>query len=104
MADLALELGLPLLVVAPDQLGVLSSVLTCVESARLRRLDVLAIVLNDGLAQPDDPSVRTNRRVLHERLELPVIAFPFCPDDDDALAAATERCGLAELLQLRPGA
>jgi dethiobiotin synthetase len=94
VADLAAALQLPLLVVARDELGVLSSVLTCVESARARSLVVAAVVLSTFGSRDDDPSPRTNRRILETRLALPVVPFPRCEDDDDALAGAAERCGL----------
>jgi dethiobiotin synthase len=94
VADLVAALQLPLLLVARDELGVLSSVLTCVESARARKLAVAAVVLSAFAARDDDPSPRTNRRILEARLNLPVLPFPRCDDDDDALAAAAERCGL----------
>jgi dethiobiotin synthetase len=99
MADLATSLDLPLLVVAPDRLGVLSSVLTCLESASRRQLRVAGVVLTDHGDDPaTDISSRTNHRILQQRLDVPVLAFPHCPDDDDALADAARRCGLLSLL------
>jgi dethiobiotin synthetase len=102
MADLALGLELPLLLVAADQLGVLSSVLTCVESAQARGLRVAAVILAQHAAASDDPSPRTNRRILQERLHCPVLTFPRCADDDDALADAAERTGLIAELAVTP--
>jgi dethiobiotin synthetase len=102
MADLAVRLELPLLIVAPDRLGVLSSVLTCAESAAARQLPIAGVVLTDHGTPPDDLSPRTNRRILQQRLAFPVLAFPHCPDDDEALADAARRCGLLSLL-LSPG-
>jgi dethiobiotin synthetase len=98
MADLAFGLGLPLLIIACDQLGVLSSVLTCVESARARQLRIGAVILSQHAALADDPSPRTNQRILQERLPCPVLCFPRCPDDDDALADAADQLGLASAL------
>jgi len=97
MADLAAALGLPLLVVARDELGVLSSVRTCVESARARDLRVAAVILASHARSDGDPSPRTNRSILEQRLALPVLPFPRCDDDDDALADAAERAGLLAL-------
>lgn len=97
MADLASALALPLLIVARDELGVLSSVLTCVESAHARKLAITAVVLSAIGPGGTDPSPRTNRRILEQRLALPVVSFPRCDDDDDALAAAAEHCGLLAL-------
>jgi dethiobiotin synthetase len=98
MADLAQALALPLLMIACDQLGVLSSVLTCVESALSRGLRVTAVILSQHGAASDDPSPRTNQRILQERLPFPVLSFPRCADDDDALADAVDRVGLIEAL------
>jgi dethiobiotin synthetase len=97
MADLAQALALPLLLVARDELGVLSSVRTCVEAARSRHLHVAAVILSAHAHNDSDLSPRTNRRILEQRLALPVLSFPRCADDDDALADAAERCGLLAL-------
>jgi dethiobiotin synthetase len=98
-AELARALALPLLLVARDELGVLSSVLTCIESARARDLPVTAVILSAhapfDLAR--DPSPRTNRRILAERTGLPVLVFGSCPDDDAALADEAEHSGLLTL-------
>lgn len=103
IADLARELAFPLVLVAPDTLGVISHVLTAVESARSRNLALLAIVL---VARADsatsDPSPRTNRHILTERCAgIPVLAFPHTHDADDALADAAEQSGLVARLCLR---
>jgi dethiobiotin synthetase len=103
MADLALALDLPLLIAACDQLGVLSSVLTCVESALARGLRVAAVILSQHAVASGDPSPRTNQRVLQERLRFPVLCFPRCVDDDDALADAAERLGLSGALRAELG-
>jgi dethiobiotin synthetase len=74
IADLARELTLPLLLVAPNRLGVLSDVLAVHEAAMHRGLSVHAVILHQ-LPQDDarDPSLRTNARILEERLSLPLI-------------------------------
>jgi dethiobiotin synthetase len=99
IADLARALAIPLLIVAPDRLGVLSDTLTCVESARARALHVSAIVLTQHARADGDPSSRTNRRILAERLECPVLAFPTCADDDDALADAADASEVTGLVE-----
>jgi dethiobiotin synthetase len=101
-ADLVRALGLPLVIVARDELGVLSSVLTCVESARSRELDVVAVILSQHAPLPADPSPRTNQRILQERLACPVLHFPSCADDDDALADAADRIDLVAALRGAP--
>lgn len=99
MAELAGALGLPVLLVAEDRLGVLSHVLTAAESAERRGLQVAALVLNQPLAiEPDDVSVRTNATILAERLGVPVLKLPHLADDGpDALAAAAQQSGLLPL-------
>jgi dethiobiotin synthetase len=103
MADLVAALGLPVLIVADDRLGVLSHVLTTVEAALRRELSVLAVVLNQSsAADSNDPSAATNRHILAERLELPILIFPqVAPEqlhDAASLALHAETSGLVELL------
>lgn len=99
MADFARALGMPMLMIAEDRLGVLSHVLTAVECAEQRGLTIAALVLNqNAAADPDDVSTRTNRAILAERLRFPVLAHPHVPHaEPDALAEASERSGLLEL-------
>lgn len=102
MADLSAALGLPMLIVAPNSLGVLSTVLSAAESARQRSLELRAVVLVDPAESDSDPSVRTNARILDERLGTPVFEFPRTPDSDEALANAAITSGLlAALLDAR---
>jgi dethiobiotin synthetase len=101
MADLAHRLGLPLLLIAPNALGVLSHALTAVESALQRELPIAALVLTDAAPEPgdgSDPSRGHNAAILRERLAFPVLSFPFCADASDAaLAEAARRAGLLDL-------
>jgi dethiobiotin synthetase len=86
--DLVAALELPLLLVATDQLGVLSHALTAYEASIAHGVTVAAVVLTRG---GRDPSCRTNARILAERLPCPVLAFPPVEhDDDDSLADAAE--------------
>jgi len=99
VADLVQALDLPLVLVGSDQLGVLSHALTAFDCAERRGLRVLAFVL---VAPPDDardPSVATNRRILLERLPVPVISFPRVRDDDAELAQAAVAGGLSHLVR-----
>jgi dethiobiotin synthetase len=99
IADFAARLAWPVLLVAPDQLGVLSHVLTAIEAAERRGLTIAAVVLAQLARNPDDSSTRTNARILEERLMRPILRFEHCRDDDDELADAAEACGvLAALL------
>jgi dethiobiotin synthetase len=70
-ADLAAQLGLPLILVAANKLGVVNQVLTTMVSARSLGLDVRCIVLNESAQNTDasalsmgDTSVESNERLL----------------------------------------
>ena len=95
-ADLGVALAWPVVIVAPNRLGVLSDVLATHEAATRRDLVVAAIVLSQPATT--DLSQRTNQRVLEAR-GLPIVPLPRLDvDDDDALADAIEASGLLELL------
>ncbi|MCS6858112.1 MAG: dethiobiotin synthase [Sandaracinaceae bacterium] len=90
IAELIACLKWPLVIVARDALGTLSHTLTAHESAERRGLSIRAIVLVQGPWSQGDPSTRLNASILERRLPVPVLRFPFCSDDDDALAQAGE--------------
>lgn len=73
IADFAVELGWPVLVVARNKLGVLNHTLLTVESIRARGLKFAGVILNDsdGIG---DAAQRTNRAVLEEALGMPLLA------------------------------
>lgn len=97
-ADLAAALGLPIVLAAPDRLGVLSDVLAYLSAAQAARLDVAAVVLVDiGVA---DDSTRHNSEILRERSDVPIHRLGRSIDDDDALAAAAADGGLETLIGL----
>ena len=98
IASLAAELGLPLLVVAPDRLGTLSHVTAILRSAP--PLEVSAVILSRHAGDRSDPSRRSNYAIVAEH-GLPVHVFDETADDDDALADEAERSGLADLLLSR---
>jgi dethiobiotin synthetase len=103
LADLAKQLAYPLLLVAPDRLGTLSHVLTAIESATSRALQLNAIVLTrlDALT---DESTRSNAEILTRLTKLPVLTFPHAPNATDAtLAQLAEASGLVTQT-LRPNA
>jgi dethiobiotin synthetase len=83
IADLAQALVLPLLLVAPDHLGVLSDVLAIAEAADRRRLPIAAVALINRALGSDDPSVRTNAQILRERLGSPVIQIGYASHHDE---------------------
>jgi dethiobiotin synthetase len=77
VADLAADFGYPLVVVAPNRIGVVNQTLQTLIAAAVYRdgIEVAGVVLNhvrpnDG----SDPSVATNRIELERRTEPPVLA------------------------------
>lgn len=88
LAELATALALPVVLVARDALGVLSHTLTAAECARRRGLEIRAVVLTPS---PDDePSSRTNGRILVDLLTVPVLRFEPVSGEDAALADTAE--------------
>lgn len=65
LADLAVALGWPVIVVVPNKLGSLNHALLTLESVRARGLDVAGLVLNNAVPGKD-AATRTNRSVLEE--------------------------------------
>lgn len=76
-ADLALDFGFPLIVVAPNVLGVINHTLqTLITAATFRDgLDVAGVVLNHVKPpSDDDPSVASNRTLLGRHCVPPILA------------------------------
>jgi dethiobiotin synthetase len=72
IADLAAEMGLPVLVVAANRLGALNHTLLTVEAIQARGLPCAGVILNnvEGTA---DPATTTNRAVLEHLLNVPLL-------------------------------
>jgi dethiobiotin synthetase len=68
MADLALALGLPVLVVAANRLGTLSHTLLTVRTILASGLECRGVILNDLPGGEPDLSRASNARVLREQL------------------------------------
>jgi dethiobiotin synthetase len=73
IADFAVELGWPVVVVVRNKLGALNHALLTLESIRNRDLPLAGIILNDLEGQMDE-ATRTNRRVLEESCGCPILA------------------------------
>lgn len=75
VADLALKLGWPVLVVAPNRLGVINATLQTLITASVYQegLDVVGVVLNDVDAK-GDLSAATNKSELERRSVPPLLA------------------------------
>ncbi len=97
MADLALALGMPIMIVAADRLGVLSNVLTCFQSATADGLRVAGVVLHQ-IEQIDGPLQATNVQILRERLHCPVYVFsPGGADIDADFARCAKDAGMLDV-------
>ncbi|MFQ5464703.1 MAG: dethiobiotin synthase [Thermodesulfobacteriota bacterium] len=82
-ADLVRALGVQLVIVAADRLGVINHTLLTVECARGRGIEVAGIVLNSpfppGPPGPVDESPAHNLAELRDLTGLPVFALPYVP-------------------------
>jgi dethiobiotin synthetase len=76
VADLAYEFGYPLVVVAPNVLGVINQTLQTLVTATAFRegMETAGVVLNDLPGSEHDPSAASNRRELAARCVPPVLA------------------------------
>jgi dethiobiotin synthetase len=74
-ADLAVDLGLPLIVVAANRLGVINDTLQTVITASVfgDGLEVAGVVLNSASEPAGDESLSTNAEQLREHLRVPVL-------------------------------
>lgn len=73
--DLAAELGLPLVIVAANELGVINSTLQTLITARTRapKLPIAGVVLNQATQRPDDASLASNAEELAARCDAPLL-------------------------------
>lgn len=74
-ADLAADLGFPLLVVAANRLGVINDTLQTVITASVfgEGLAIAGVVLNQVSAEADDESLASNADELREHLRVPLL-------------------------------
>jgi dethiobiotin synthetase len=99
IADLAAQLDLPTVVVARNELGVLSYTLTAVEALRKRNVSVRAIVLNHVDRSPrDDLSQTSNADVLSDLLpRIPVLRTPRVQSPADLVDSAAQLCEVLKI-------
>ncbi len=81
MADLAAELGLPVIIVAANRAGAASHVLMTLRGIAEKGLRCRGIILNKMDEEWDTASV-TNRQLLEELTGLPVLAEAICGQDE----------------------
>jgi len=72
VADLAAEMALPVIVVAANRLGVLNHTLLTVQAIKARGLTCAGVILNN-ITEQSDPPTSTNRSVLENLLEVPIL-------------------------------
>jgi dethiobiotin synthetase len=99
--DLAVDLGLPLVIAARPGLGTINHSLLTLAAARAAGLDVRAVVLTPW---PAEPSVmeRSNRETIAGRGEVDVWTLPVVTPAVDDLARAGARLPVTEWLGQRP--
>ncbi|NOY30792.1 MAG: dethiobiotin synthase [Planctomycetes bacterium] len=75
-ADLAVDLGLPLLVVSSNELGTINATLQTIITARAvaPKLPIAGVVLSQTALREDDPSVATNAADIRARCDVPLLA------------------------------
>jgi dethiobiotin synthetase len=89
--DLAVELGLPLLIAASPGLGTINHTVLTIEAARTAGLDVAAVVLTPWPKEPSSME-RSNRETIAQMGEIEVTTLRALQSPDlDALAAAGAR-------------
>jgi dethiobiotin synthetase len=84
VADLAYEFGFPIVVVAPNVLGVINQTLqTLITAAAFENgLNVAGLILNNIQFQERDISVKTNRQEIEKRTSTPILAeIPYSADE-----------------------
>lgn len=99
VADVAGDLGFPLVVVARLGLGTINHTLLTLEAACYRGLPVAGIILNQATEpDPSDESTTTNRDELARRTDVPILAvLPFEPAKDLRQDAAFQRIDFVRL-------
>ncbi|MFO7897955.1 MAG: dethiobiotin synthase [Planctomycetota bacterium] len=92
LADVAVGLGAPVLIVARAGLGTINHSLLTVDCARARGLEVAAVVLNRTVGRPGGLAEETNPAEIAARSGVPVLGpLPYCE------GASTEDAELADL-------
>jgi dethiobiotin synthetase len=106
IADLAVLLGLPLLIVARPTLGTINHTLLTIEAARHRGLSVEGVIFSCGGAEVNPSAAASNAAEIREGSGVPVLGM--LPNQQDlslaSLASAIEAIpGLMGLLPRRAG-
>ena len=81
LADLAVALGLPVIVVVADRLGCINHTLLTIESIRSRGLECRGLILNSMARESADAKLE-NRALLEEFAGVPIL-FGITPDQQE---------------------
>ncbi|WP_156290662.1 dethiobiotin synthase [Oceanobacillus salinisoli] len=73
VADLAKEIGFPLVIVARPNLGTINHTLLTISYAQQQGLEILGIIINGVNEKTEDPSVETNAETISEFTDVPVL-------------------------------
>lgn len=82
-ADLAVALNSKVILVVPDRLGCINQALMAIEAIQNRKLDLVAVVLNQY--RPHEESDMDNLDDLRSRVSAPVIAVPLVQSADQEI-------------------
>jgi len=81
VADFAVAVAFPVIIVARLGLGTINHTLLTIESAQARGLTIAGVILNDGQGLAETPAGRSNFDQLNQRIEVPLLGvFPFGDD------------------------
>ena len=94
--DLAVDLGLPVVVAARPGLGTINHTLLTIEVARAAGLDLAGVVMTPWPAGPDEALAGSNRRTIERLAGVRVIALP--EGTPESLAAMGARLPLDDWL------
>jgi dethiobiotin synthetase len=83
--DLAVDLGLPVVIASRTGLGTINHTLLTIEGARAAGLSVAGVVMTPWASRPE-PIERSNRETVERLAGVPVHGLP--PTDPDSLASA----------------
>lgn len=99
MRDLAIELDLPVLLVAGNCLGVINHTTLTVEAVRQRGLSLVGVILNH-INPRFDEAVRTNAESIRRWAGAPLLGeLPYVPElEHEQLGSLGEQLGVDELL------
>ncbi len=91
VADLAVDFGFPLLIVARMGLGTINHTLLTCEAAAARGLNVAGIILNEGPAPVEAVTAKTNLMEIQTRCRVPVLAVVGCNHSGPLLGNGTPK-------------